>query len=207
MSNFSLTGKTVIVTGGAGGLGRAMVTAYAQAGANVVVASRNQEKIEAEAAKIREKGQSALAIAVDISNEEQVDNLIAQTVDAFGTLDVMQVVGDAATLLKTPRLMNGAMSSIKTSPGCSFRACMWAKHNINVNRILPGLIATDELKGYGIIPSATDKHGNVVPRLQRTPNPENVADLALFLASPASDALTGALYPIRAWLKSERFWQ
>jgi len=78
MSNFSLTGKTVIVTGGAGGLGRAMVTAYAQAGANVVVASRNQEKIEAEAAKIREKGQSALAIAVDISNEEQVDNLIAQ---------------------------------------------------------------------------------------------------------------------------------
>jgi len=89
MSNFSLTGKTVIVTGGAGRLGRAMVTAYAQAGANVVVASRNQEKIEAEAAKIREKGQSTLAIAVDISNEEQVDNLIAQTVDAFGTLDVI----------------------------------------------------------------------------------------------------------------------
>jgi NAD(P)-dependent dehydrogenase (short-subunit alcohol dehydrogenase family) len=86
-------------------------------------------------------------------------------------------------------------------------ACMWAKHNINVNCILPGMIATDELKRYGIIPSATDKHGNAVPRLERTPNPENVADLALFLASPASDALTGELYPIRAWLKSERFWQ
>jgi NAD(P)-dependent dehydrogenase (short-subunit alcohol dehydrogenase family) len=58
MSNFSLTGKTVIVTGGAGGLGRAMVTPYAQAGANVVVASRNQEKIEAEAAKFAKKGRA-----------------------------------------------------------------------------------------------------------------------------------------------------
>ncbi|MGY8852849.1 MAG: SDR family NAD(P)-dependent oxidoreductase [Pseudomonadales bacterium] len=58
MSNFSLTGKTVIVTGGAGGLGRAMVTAYAQAGANVVVASRNQEKIEAEAAKFAKNGRA-----------------------------------------------------------------------------------------------------------------------------------------------------
>ena len=258
MSNFSLTGKTVIVTGGAGGLGRAMVTAYAQAGANVVVASRNQEKIEAEAAKIREKGQSALAIAVDISNEEQVDNLIAQTVDAFGTLDVIvnnagrwgrshlaedtpldewrDVIDQNLTGMFIPCLAAGkqmikqqsgkiinisSTAGSKGNPGqlhyaaakagvislTNNLACMWAKHNINVNRILPGMIATDELKGYGIIPSATDKHGNAVPRLQRTPNPENVADLALFLASPASDALTGALYPIRAWLKSERFWQ
>ena len=52
MSNFSLQDKTAIITGGAGGLGRAMVAAYAAAGANVVVASRTQEKIEAEAAGI-----------------------------------------------------------------------------------------------------------------------------------------------------------
>jgi 3-oxoacyl-[acyl-carrier protein] reductase len=86
-------------------------------------------------------------------------------------------------------------------------AYMWAKHNINVNCILPGLIATEELKGYGIIPTDTDDDGKAIPKLELTPNPENVADLALFLASPASDALTGELYPIRAWLKSERFWQ
>ena len=47
MSNFSLQGKTSIITGGAGGLGRAMVAAYAAAGANVVVASRNQERLSA----------------------------------------------------------------------------------------------------------------------------------------------------------------
>ena len=61
---------------------------------------------------------------------------------------------------------------------------MWAQHNINVNCILPGLIATEELKGYGIIPANTDAEGNPVPRLELTPNPEDVADLALFLASP-----------------------
>lgn len=86
-------------------------------------------------------------------------------------------------------------------------AMMWAKHNINVNCILPGLIATEELKGYGIIPSSVDEEGRDVPRLDLPPNPDDVADLALFLASTASDALTGELYPIRTWMKSERFWQ
>jgi NAD(P)-dependent dehydrogenase (short-subunit alcohol dehydrogenase family) len=258
MSNFSLHGKTAIVTGGAGGLGRAMVAAYAEAGANVIVASRNQEKIEAEAARIRDKGQSAIAIAVDVTDAEQVDNLIAKTVDAFGSLDVMvnnagrwgrthlaedtpldewrEVVDQNLTGVFIPsitagkqmiRQQSGKIINISSTAGSKGNpgqlhysaakagvisltnnlAYMWAKHNINVNCILPGLIATEELKGYGIIPPDTDEEGNAVPRLELTPNPEDVADLALFLASPASDALTGELYPIRAWLKSERFWQ
>ena len=51
---------------------------------------------------------------------------------------------------------------------------MWARHNINVNCILPGLIATEELKGYGIIPPSVDDQGNPVPRLDLPPNPEDV---------------------------------
>lgn len=86
-------------------------------------------------------------------------------------------------------------------------ACRWAKHNINVNCILPGLIATEELKGYGIIPPSIDDEGNPVPRLDLPPNPEDVANLALFLASPASDAISGELIPVRSWLRTERFWQ
>ena len=89
MSKFSLAGKTAVITGGAGGLGRAMIAAYAEAGANVVVASRNREKIEAEAAAIRDKGQSAVAIAVDVTDAEQVDNLVANTVMEFGALDII----------------------------------------------------------------------------------------------------------------------
>ena len=258
MSNFSLQDKTAIITGGAGGLGRAMVAAYAAAGANVVVASRNQEKIEAEAAGIRDKGQSAIAIAVDITDSEQVEHLVSKTVGTFGTLDVMvnnagrwgrshlaeetpldewrDVVDQNLTGVFIPcmaagkqmiRQQSGKIINISSTAGSKGNphqlhysaakagvisltnnlAYMWAKHNINVNCILPGLIATDELKGYGIIPPDTDDDGNAIPKLELTPNPENVADLALFLASPASDALTDELYPIRAWLKSERFWQ
>ena len=85
-------------------------------------------------------------------------------------------------------------------------ARVWARHNINVNCILPGLIATEELKGYGIIPPSVDDQGNPVPRLDLPPNPEDVAHLALFLASPASDAISGELIPVRSWLRTQRFW-
>jgi NAD(P)-dependent dehydrogenase (short-subunit alcohol dehydrogenase family) len=258
MSNFSLQNKTVIVTGGAGGLGRAMCANFGAAGANVVVASRSQEKIEAEAASLQANGYSAVAITADVTDEQQVNALIDQTVSAFGAVDIIinnagrwgrsyaaedtpldewrSVVDQNLTGVFLPSMAAGRqmikqqrgkiinISSTAGSKGNPHQlhysaakagvisltnnlAYMWAKHNINVNCILPGLIATDELKGYGIIPANTDADGNPVPRLELTPNPEDVADLALFLASPASDALTGEQYPIRAWLKSERFWQ
>ena len=71
-----------------GGLGRPMVATYAAAGANVVVASRNRDNIERVARGITEKGLNALAVAVDITDADSVDALIAKTVDAFGSLDV-----------------------------------------------------------------------------------------------------------------------
>ena len=89
MSNFSLQNKTVIVTGGAGGLGRAMCANFGAAGANVVVASRSQEKIEAEAASLQANGYSAVAITADVTDEQQVNALIDQTVSAFGAVDII----------------------------------------------------------------------------------------------------------------------
>ena len=77
------------LTGGAGGLGRPMCATFAAAGANVIVASRSRDKIEAEAAALREQGYRAAAIAVDVTDEQQVDNLIEQTVATFGAVDVM----------------------------------------------------------------------------------------------------------------------
>ena len=56
MSSFRLDGKPAIITGGAGGLGRSMVRQYAEAGANVVVASRNLDKCEAIAEEVIESG-------------------------------------------------------------------------------------------------------------------------------------------------------
>lgn len=74
----------------------------------------------------------------------------------------------------------------------------WAQHNINVNCIVPGYIATERIKLSGRIPSEKNEDGTLVPPLQYPPDPEHVADLAIFLASAASDHISGDLIPIRA---------
>ena len=86
-------------------------------------------------------------------------------------------------------------------------AYMWARHNINVNCIAPGLIATDAMKGFGAIPSDTRDDGTAVPHLELPPGPEDVAKMARFLASDAALSITGEVVPVRAWFKSDRFWQ
>ena len=86
-------------------------------------------------------------------------------------------------------------------------AFMWAKHDIRVNCVAPGLIATPAMKSYpGVIEPAEREDGTPVPRLERPPEPEDVADLCLFLASPASSLITGELIPIRSWTRLDRFW-
>ncbi len=89
MSKFDLQGKTAIVTGGAGGIGTHISLEYARAGANVVVASRKQENLDKVAAEIEALGAQSLALATDITKPDDVDNLIKQTVDRFGRLDIM----------------------------------------------------------------------------------------------------------------------
>ncbi|MYD98493.1 MAG: SDR family oxidoreductase [Gammaproteobacteria bacterium] len=86
-------------------------------------------------------------------------------------------------------------------------AFMWAKHNINVNCIAPGLIATDAMKGHGAIPADTRDDGSPVPHLELPPGPEDVAKMTRFLASDAARAITGEIIPVRAWFRSDRFWQ
>ena len=82
MSDFELQNKVAIVTGGAGGIGTHISLEYARAGAAVVVASRNQERIDGVAAKIADGGGRALAVATEITVPGQVEELIARTVSA-----------------------------------------------------------------------------------------------------------------------------
>ena len=89
MSSFRLDGKTAIITGGAGGLGRSMVKQYAEAGANVVVASRTLANCETIAGEVNETGGKALAIAVDHTKPAEVDSMVEQVVSHFGSLDVI----------------------------------------------------------------------------------------------------------------------
>ena len=86
-------------------------------------------------------------------------------------------------------------------------AYMWAEHNICVNAVVPGLVATPAMIAYGVTPPEIDGDGNPTPRLSRAPGPEDVAALCRYLASPAADMITGEAIPVRAWNKIDRFWE
>jgi NAD(P)-dependent dehydrogenase (short-subunit alcohol dehydrogenase family) len=85
-----LTGKVAVVTGGSRGIGRAIVQTLAEAGADVVIASRKLDACEAAAAQVRAAtGRRAVAAACHVGRWNECDALIASTVDRFGQLDIL----------------------------------------------------------------------------------------------------------------------
>lgn len=93
--DFDLSDRVALITGGSRGIGESIARSYAAAGAKVVVASRKQEGVDAVAAKIAAAGGEALAIAAHTGSVEAVNNLIRQTLDTFGRIDI--TVNNAAT--------------------------------------------------------------------------------------------------------------
>jgi 3-oxoacyl-[acyl-carrier protein] reductase len=84
-----LKGKVAIVTGGGRGIGRAIALALAREGAAVVVASRTKQEIEAVAHEIKSAGGRALSVPTDVTQEEQVQDMVGHTVEAFGRVDIL----------------------------------------------------------------------------------------------------------------------
>jgi NAD(P)-dependent dehydrogenase (short-subunit alcohol dehydrogenase family) len=86
---FDMTGKVAVVTGGSRGLGREMVLAFAERGADVVVASRKLENCEAVAAEVRALGRRALPVAYHAASWQGADDLAAAAYAEFGRIDVL----------------------------------------------------------------------------------------------------------------------
>jgi len=89
--DLGLAGKTVIITGGSGGIGRGLVLEFAREGANVVSASRDDatgQKLAAEAVELGLKGK-ILAVKTDVTSRASVDAMVAQANAAFGPVDVL----------------------------------------------------------------------------------------------------------------------
>ena len=84
-----LENKTVVITGGASGIGRTLVRGMAKEGARVVIADVNRKKAQEAAREIAAGGGEALALETDVSEKQQVEAMIQDTVKAFKTLDVL----------------------------------------------------------------------------------------------------------------------
>lgn len=139
MVNFSLEGKVALVTGGSYGIGFAIASAYAEAGATICFNGIHPESVERGIAKYKEKGIDVHGYVCDVTDEEQVKKMIAQINEEVGVIDIL--VNNAGIILRKPMLETEAYE---------FRKVVDTDLNapfIVSKAVLPGMIE----KGHGKI--------------------------------------------------------
>jgi NAD(P)-dependent dehydrogenase (short-subunit alcohol dehydrogenase family) len=243
-NSLELKGQVAIVTGGGTGIGLAIATEIAKAGADLVVASRNKEHLEKAAGEITGLGRQCLVVPTDIRKAEEVDHLLERTMERFGQIDIL--VNNAGGSFSCPPeeiTPNGWDAVISINLRGTFLCCRaagkvmirqrkgniiniasiagrdaapsavhdgaakagvisltkslsaaWAKHNIRVNCIAPGPVATEGflevLQKKGLL--RTEKDHLFVERWGK---PVEIARVAVFLASESSRYVAGqAIY-------------
>ena len=98
----SLAGKVAYITGAASGIGKHIAEVYAQAGAAVAIADMKLQAAEETAQELRGKGVRALALEVDVTDEQAVDDSVARTVKELGSLDIL--VSNAGIQIVAPMI-------------------------------------------------------------------------------------------------------
>jgi gluconate 5-dehydrogenase len=100
LSVFSLEGRTAIITGASGGLGKEAALTLADVGCDVVIAARNRQALEHVAAGVQQKGRQCLALQTDITQAAEVQRLVDRAVERFGKIDIL--VNNAAIAVEKP---------------------------------------------------------------------------------------------------------
>ena len=109
----ALIGKTIVVTGGGSGLGKAMTTYFLELGANVVITSRNIEKLQAVKTELESQtGGKVLAVQCDVRNYDEVEAMVNASVEAFGKVDVLLNNAAGNFISPTERLSANAFDTI-----------------------------------------------------------------------------------------------
>ncbi|NLJ71471.1 MAG: glucose 1-dehydrogenase [Syntrophomonadaceae bacterium] len=242
-----LLDKVAIITGSGNGIGREIAKAFAKEGAKVVVSDYIAEAGIETTKMINEAGLEAIFVQADVAKEEDIENLIAATVEKYGTVDILVnnagISGGLADLndisiedwdqvmavnLRAPFLASkiafremskkgqgniiniGSMASLAAGRGglpytvskhgvlgftrqLSF---MLGSRGIRVNAILPGPIDTDMIKRVLAIPEHPVCMKIGASPAGRAGQPEEIAKLAVFLASEDSAFIHGAAYEV-----------
>ncbi len=243
MNLFDLTGKVAIVTGSSRGIGRAVAERLAEHGAKVVISSRKAAPCEevANAINAAHGAGRAIAVAANISSKDDLANLIAKTMEAFGRVDVLvcnaasnpyygplggisddqfrkildnNVVSNHWLInMVVPQMIerrDGAIIIVSSIGGLRGSpvigayniskaadlqlarnlAVEYGPHNIRVNCIAPGLIRTDFARALWENPDTLERYNSTTP-LRRIGEPDEIAGVAVMLASKAGSFITG----------------
>jgi NAD(P)-dependent dehydrogenase (short-subunit alcohol dehydrogenase family) len=161
----SLKGKTVLVTGGATGLGKSMATYFLELGANIVIASRKQEVLD----KTKEElinihGGNVMGISCDVRNYDEVENTLKKVKEEFGKLDILVNNAAGNFISPTERLSHRAFNiilDIVLKGTCNFSLAVgkdWIKSKQKGKML--NIVTTYAWTGSGyVVPSAAAKGG------------------------------------------------
>lgn len=247
-----LQNRVAIITGGGSGIGRAIALRFAAEGARVVVAGQTVAKLEETVRLVAERGGEAAAVRCDISDVQQVKDLIQAAVQRYGSLDIL--VNNAArnrgepipeTVAEMPENWwatnldvnltghyycskyalqqmlqqgGGVIVNVASTNGLTGNwnqaayiaakhgmvgltksmALDYARKGIRVNAVCPGFTETDRAlhhMAHNRPPGALERALENIP-LGRMGRPEEVAAVALFLASDESSYITGVALPV-----------
>jgi NAD(P)-dependent dehydrogenase (short-subunit alcohol dehydrogenase family) len=106
LKDFELTGKTAIVTGAAGGIGKGVATTMAEAGADVVIADISPTAVETAAEISKATGRRCIAVITDVRDTESVEAMVATTMKEFGKIDIL-VANAGVDIMKPLLLIDG----------------------------------------------------------------------------------------------------
>jgi len=162
----ALKGKTIVITGGGSGLGKSMTTYFMELGANVVITSRNLEKLTTVKAELETAtGSKCLAVACDVRNIDEVKAMHQKAIDTFGKVDVLLNNAAGNFIAPTERLSANAFDTIidivlKGTKNCTLT---FGKHWIETkqkNTSVLNIVTTYAWTGSAyVVPSATAKAG------------------------------------------------
>ena len=241
-----LNNKTAIVSGGSKGIGKAIATKLAQAGANVVICSRKKENLDCADNEAESNGLTLIPIECNTSNNESIQSVVDHTLEKFNGVDILvnnaaanpyygpilnsedshwdkifdvnvkgyfnfakacsktmiannsgKIINVASIAAKTPLEGLGVYNISKAAVVMLTKvlAKELGEHNINVNTLAPGLIKTDFSKALW---ENEDTHNKIVKSIPqgKMGSPDDISGMALYLASEASDFVTGSIFTV-----------